>query len=139
MDLESGHAHEVPAVESENDFASSLEGEERGTVCGVARDGEGEEDSEEVEEEGDDDANLQGEGASGGWGRGEEGEGAIHRDEDEGDVGLGGLQGEVHDHAGVRMEQGGVVEVGRWSGSVRVVSVVEVEGAFLEVRWPRDA
>jgi hypothetical protein len=144
VDLESGHAHEVPAVESEIDSASSLEGEERENVCGVARGGEGEEDSEEVEEEGDDDANPQGEGASDGQGQGrgeeEEEEGAIHRGGDEGDVvGLGAPRGDVHDRADVRLEQGGVVGVGRRSESVRVVSVVVVGVAFLEVRGPRDA
>lgn len=110
---------------------------------------EGAEDSGEVvEEEEDDDANLQGEEASGGRGlvqvqgreEVEEEEGAIHRDEDEGDVVLGGaLRGDVRDHARVRMGQGEVVEVGRRSESVHVVSVVEEVGAFLEDRQPRDA
>ena len=112
----------------------------------MALGGEGEEDSEGVEVEGGDDANLQGEGASGGrrrrgQGEGEEEEGAIHRGEDEGDVGLlGGPRGDARDHADVRLVQGGAVGVGRRSESARVVvSVEEVGGAFLEVQGPRDA
>ena len=111
----------------------------------MALGGEGEEDSEGVEVEGGDDANPQGEGAAGGrrWGRGEgeEEEGAIHRGEDEGDVGLlEGPRGDAHDHADVRLVQGGVVGGGRMSESVHVVvSVEEAGGAFLEVQGPRDA
>ena len=126
-------------MESESDSASSLE-VERESACGEVQNGEGEEGSEEVVEEEDGDANLQGEGASGDQAREEEEEEeeeAVHHDEDEGDVGLGDLQGDVRDCAGV--EQGGVVEVDRLSEGVHVVSVVVGVGEFPEVHQPKGA
>ena len=108
------------------------------SVCGEAQDGAGEEGSEVVGEEVGDDANHQGVGASGDRAQGVGEEEAIHHDEDEGDVGLGGLREEVHDRACVRTkQQGGEVEVGMWSESVHAACVVVVVAG--EFPQPRGA